>query len=142
MTKEIKYDVTVNDNGDKEWRLNGVLHREDGPAVECADGHKEWHLNGQLHREDGPAVERADGGKYWYLDGDIHREDGPAMEHADGHKTWFLRGCIIAHSLDNSSYLTLHGIKYELKRIIESSDLDNCSNYVMLNDDKYELTII
>jgi hypothetical protein len=25
-------------NGDKEWFLNGKLHREDGPAVEWADG--------------------------------------------------------------------------------------------------------
>ena len=38
-------------------------HREDGPAVEYADGSKEWYLNGKLHREDGPACEYADGSK-------------------------------------------------------------------------------
>ena len=28
------------ENGDKEWYLNGKLHREDGPAVEDANGYK------------------------------------------------------------------------------------------------------
>ena len=35
--------------GAKEWWLNGKLHREDGPAIEWADGSKEWYLNGKLH---------------------------------------------------------------------------------------------
>jgi len=42
-------------NGDKVWYLNGKHHREDGPAVEDADGTKKWFLNDKLHREDGPA---------------------------------------------------------------------------------------
>jgi len=29
-------------DGSKEWFLNGQRHREDGPAVEYANGHKEW----------------------------------------------------------------------------------------------------
>ncbi len=29
-------------SGTKEWYLNDELHREDGPAVEDADGSKEW----------------------------------------------------------------------------------------------------
>jgi hypothetical protein len=37
------------------------LHREDGPAVEWADGRREWWLHGERHREDGPALEWADG---------------------------------------------------------------------------------
>ena len=52
-----------------EWLLNGKLHREDGPAVEGADGSKSWLLNGKLHREDGPAVECVDGTKSWWLNG-------------------------------------------------------------------------
>ena len=51
---------------DKEM---SILHREDGPAVEYADGGKYWYLNGKLHREDGPAAEWANGTKYWYLNG-------------------------------------------------------------------------
>jgi len=56
-------------NGTKEWRLNGKVHRVDGPAVECAGGEKVWYLNGQRHRVDGPANEGADGSKQWYLNG-------------------------------------------------------------------------
>ena len=52
-----------------EWRLNGKLHREDGPAIEWASGTKEWYLNGKRHREDGPAVEYIDGSKKYWIDG-------------------------------------------------------------------------
>lgn len=42
---------------------------------------------GERHREDGPAVEYADGSKYWYQNGELHREDGPAIEdEEDGSK--------------------------------------------------------
>ena len=68
------------------------LHREDGPAIEYADGVKEWWLNGQRHRIDGPAVEYANGNKYWFLNGKRHREDGPAVECTDGDKEWWLNG--------------------------------------------------
>ena len=53
----IEYAVRVNDGGTKEWFLNGKRHREDGPAVEYANGYKSWYINGELHREDGPAIE-------------------------------------------------------------------------------------
>ena len=53
--------------GDKAWYLNGKKHREDGPAIERANGSKAWYLKGRLHREDGPAIECADGDKEWCL---------------------------------------------------------------------------
>jgi len=65
----IEYTVTVCDNGDRFWFLNGELHREDGPAVEYVSGTKHWYLNGERHREDGPAIEFISGNKYWYLNG-------------------------------------------------------------------------
>ena len=46
----IEYTVTVCDNGDRFWFLNGELHREDGPAVEYVSGTKHWYLNGERHR--------------------------------------------------------------------------------------------
>jgi len=55
-----------------------------------ADGHKAWYLNGELHREDGPAAECANGDKFWYLNGNLHREDGPAIEYASGKLGWYL----------------------------------------------------
>ena len=36
----IEYTVKVYPNGDKYWCLNGKLHREDGPAIEWANGDK------------------------------------------------------------------------------------------------------
>ena len=65
----IEYTVKVHDGRTKEWYLNGKKHREDGPAVEYANGNKEWHLNGKCHREDGPAIEYAYGDKAWYRNG-------------------------------------------------------------------------
>jgi hypothetical protein len=82
--------------GAKEWRLNGNLHREDGPAVINKDGSKHWFLNGRKHRVGGPASEWADGGKGWVVDGKYHREDGPAVEHEDGGKTWYFDGEFVA----------------------------------------------
>jgi hypothetical protein len=32
-------------DGNNWWYLNGVLHREDGPALEFIDGSKEWYIN-------------------------------------------------------------------------------------------------
>jgi hypothetical protein len=87
-----KPECRTDEDGTKEWLLNGKAHREDGPAIEYIDGTKEWILNGKLHREDGPAIEDADGDKYWYLNGKLHREDGPAVEDANGDKDWFLNG--------------------------------------------------
>jgi len=52
------------------------LHREDGPAVELADGTKYWRLNSKIHREDGPAIEYPDGTKYWCLNGKLLTEEG------------------------------------------------------------------
>lgn len=65
MKKQDAPDILL--DGTKRWRVNGRLHRVDGPAIEHPDGTKEWYLNGLRHREDGPAIERADGtGKYWH----------------------------------------------------------------------------
>jgi hypothetical protein len=36
----------------KEWWLNDQLHREDGPAIEWADGTKSWWLNGEYLTEE------------------------------------------------------------------------------------------
>jgi len=69
-----------------------ILHREDGPAYECAGGAKVWYLNGKCHREDGPAIECASGSKVWYLNGKYHREDGPAIEYDNGNKWWYING--------------------------------------------------
>ena len=53
-----------------KWGSKGkVLHREDGPAVEYANGTKFWYLNGKRHREDGPAIVYSDGVKSYHYNG-------------------------------------------------------------------------
>lgn len=56
-----------------------------------ADGVKRY-IKGVLHREDGPAVEYPNGLKLWFVDGELHRTDGPAIECPNGVNGWFLKG--------------------------------------------------
>jgi len=61
---------TTTSSGDKYWFTeNGLLHRDDGPAVEYANGDKQWYVNGFRHRENAPAVEYISGAKRWYYNG-------------------------------------------------------------------------
>ena len=59
----------IGSSGDTAWYKNGKCHRENGPAIEYADGNKWWYLNGKKHRTDGPAVEYSDGSKEWRING-------------------------------------------------------------------------
>ena len=60
----------IDGDGNKFWRNSqGLLHREDGPAVEWHDGNKSWFINGQYHREDGPAHTWNNGGQSWWING-------------------------------------------------------------------------
>lgn len=82
--------AVVFSNGTKQWYQNNKFHRLDGPAIISVDGTKHWFVNGMRHRLDGPAIEWADGTKEWYIDGNRHRLDGPAIERADGTKEWWI----------------------------------------------------
>ena len=56
--------------GNKYWyNKKELYHREDGPAVEGADGYKAYYINGLLHREDGPALEYSFGCKEYWING-------------------------------------------------------------------------
>lgn len=41
-----KYKVTVNAHGTKYCKLNGDLHREDGPSIIYVSGNTYWYLRG------------------------------------------------------------------------------------------------
>ena len=89
----MKITKVIDDNNTIRWyNKDGQHHREDGPAVEWADGDKFWCINGQFHREDGPAIEYASGTKQWWINDQLHREDGPAIEYANGDKLWWING--------------------------------------------------
>jgi hypothetical protein len=83
----------IDSGGNKRWQNEyGQLHREDGPAIEYADGGKSWWINGEVHRENGPAEDYVSGYRAWSIHGIEHREDGPAIEYGDGRKEWYLQG--------------------------------------------------
>ena len=83
------------DDDTKRWYLNGQLHREDGPAIERANGTRIWYLNGKLHRVGGPAAECTDGTKHWYINDKLHREDGPAIVRVTGTREWYLNNVLL-----------------------------------------------
>jgi hypothetical protein len=115
-------------NGTKLWYRNDQIHRDDGPAIEDTNGNKWWYRNYQLHREGGPAVEYANGNKSWYLNGQRHRKDGPAIECADGTKWWYLNGQNLSEEEFNQR---------------TSKPVSDCSGKVVeIDGKKYKLTLI
>ena len=61
--------------GQVEYKKDEKYHREDGPAIDAANGVKFWYNNGKLHRKDGPAVEYLDGTKSWWINGIRYKKD-------------------------------------------------------------------
>ena len=102
----------------REYRkANGLLDREDGPAVVYANAGEEWWQNGKVHREAGAAVTLGNGArlmlsgsspyltnsaisklklpgtKIWVNEGWIHRLDGPAIVDTMGKtQEWWVNG--------------------------------------------------
>lgn len=75
------------------WKLNGLLHRRRGPAVERKDGSYSWFIEGNLHRLDGPARYVQSACKEWWVDGRRHRVGGPAVEYSGGtYQEWWVEG--------------------------------------------------
>ena len=89
----LKYRIEVDARGTR-WYYNsaGQLHRDEGPAIEYADGSKSWYQNDQYHRTDGPAIDWTCGRKEWYQNGQKHRTDGPAIIFEDGDKFSYING--------------------------------------------------
>lgn len=92
MSNEKLPTKTVCDDGWVEWKLNGKLHRLDGPAKISPDGQEFWYRNGKLHRDDGPAAVFPSGDKSWIQNGIYHRLDGPAVIFPDGRSMWYRNG--------------------------------------------------
>jgi hypothetical protein len=83
-----------------------------------------WYNNmDMLHRENGPAVERANGSKQWYWYGELHRRGAPAIEHADGRTEWWQCGRKIKDPTLPAApcadkVVEIDGFKYVLKEIV------------------------
>jgi hypothetical protein len=79
-----------NQDGSQEWRVNGKLHRTDGPAFIGVNGAQYWFLYGKRHRTDGPAVIKDDGYQAWWINDKLHRTDGPAVIFKNGYQKWYI----------------------------------------------------
>ena len=89
----LKYRIVVDAYGNRFYCNNtGEWHRENGPAVEYANGTKRWYYKGRLHRTNGPAVIWADGTELWYQYGLLHRIDGHAVVTPGGYNSWYING--------------------------------------------------
>nr|WP_250807866.1 hypothetical protein [Neorhizobium tomejilense] len=70
-----------------EHRFRGNLHRNDGPAVYQGE-HGVWYRHGLEHRTDGPSTDLGGGDFEYRLFDKLHREDGPAIVGPHG-KSWY-----------------------------------------------------
>lgn len=89
--------ASVNSTGEViEYRQHGKLHRDGGPA-RIKKGSQEWYQHGRRARPDGgPTLTLPNGSMRW-LDSDApetgwHRENGPADLDANGQPSWWLNG--------------------------------------------------
>lgn len=52
------------------YLVNGMYHREDNrAAIFYPTGTCYWYKHGQIHRENGPAIQFANGDQRWYKNG-------------------------------------------------------------------------
>lgn len=89
-----KLPILTIEKGIKEYRVDGKLHREDGPARIFPDGTEEWYFEGKLHRLDEPAVIYKNGTHKWYLNGKLHRDKYAAVICEDGQMEWWMNGLL------------------------------------------------
>ena len=75
----------------EEYKKDGVLHRDDGPAstsyhLNGVPAKQEYYQNGKLHREDGPAIIRRDENGFatefeYFVNGQANSKNGPSLFH-------------------------------------------------------------
>lgn len=79
-------------------QFSGTDHTESDVSLESAtrtvdDGTETWRDNdGLVHRDDGPAVTYSNGGEIWYQHGKLHRDGGPAVTYSNGSESWWHHG--------------------------------------------------
>lgn len=106
----------VNERGDVFWTVEG---QPNGTAYEW-EFHRTYHdatyAGLLLHRDDGPAIEWADGDSRWINHGKLHREGGlPAVEYGNAAAAWLDRGTLgrlVSHQPANErGAWYIHGLK-------------------------------
>lgn len=86
----------VLEDGTKEWRVEGLLHRNNGPARVTASGFEEWYQRDKKHRVGAPAAYSTgpNPSEWWYQNGLLHRDDGGPAFKGDGGRylAWWFEG--------------------------------------------------
>lgn len=106
--KNIKYTAADATAFITRYTEDGILHREDGPALITTDGAQFWYKHGERHREDGPAIIMSNGTQEWWVNGHCHREDGPAIIYSDGTQEW--RNYTRRHRVDGPAVSRPNGL--------------------------------
>lgn len=91
--------------------VNGNLHREDGSAVDNNDGHKEWWLNGNRHRIGEPAIIFASRDFQYYENNKCSQKDSPAVINTDGYSEYWVDGRKLDKEEFNKKYLISKKLK-------------------------------
>lgn len=86
IAKSRTIECIVPGKSDIEYRVDGILHNTEGPAI-IRQHSRLWYYNGQLHNPNGPA-ECQVGADCWYKHGKKHRLDGPAYMWYAGTEWW------------------------------------------------------
>ncbi len=101
------------------WRKNGIIHRNDQPALQCVWNYKDtecgwileyrWMYHGLPHNTRGVAVVTVccDPCYTWYQRGTIHRTDGPAVLDGEYSVVWYKHG--IYHRDDGPADIDIEG---------------------------------
>lgn len=88
--------ITDNNGNQYHYNANGQLHSiNDEPAMILESGEKKWYYEGLLHRENKPAINIPGYSNEYYYMGKRHRIDGAAIEDLDGEEYW-INGNIIS----------------------------------------------
>lgn len=66
-----------------EYRLDGELHRRDGPAIIWSNGREEWYQYGRLHRDNGPAITWSNGTQEWWINDRLYRINEHIVQNGD-----------------------------------------------------------
>lgn len=83
VREDFCYKVVEDPDGTKYYYAHGLLHRENGPAIEWSDGTRWWCKKGKFHRCDGPAVESSSGRKEWWVDGKMQKALGSSLKNCE-----------------------------------------------------------
>lgn len=108
---------TIMSSGKTYYHVDGILHREDGPAKDIY-GNLEWWTKGKLNHTDGmgniigPARVDGEGNLKWYKNGMLHNIYGPAVVLQDGSFEWRYNGLL--HRLDGPAILYKNLVDNEL----------------------------